>query len=181
MVFEILASNIFSHLMIFAPNIVSKIVLNLGCVFYFNLSQFGSTFGLILGAFWTTLGVLGWLWATFRRIWASLGVNLGLLGAAWSPWTPLLASNLTFDWFLLDFDLPVWQKTTKLAFQVLISLVSKPVFKFEIKSSNLTMSSSLCRSVVLHGCGGLREAVSIKSAASLCEGCRRRVRLHPEF
>ena len=44
-------------------------------------------------------------------------------------------------WFLLDFDLPIWQKSSKLVFKVLISLVLKPVFKFEIKSSNLTMSN----------------------------------------
>ena len=131
--------------MIFTPNIVSKIVLNLGCVFYFNLSQFGSTFGLILGAFWTSLGVLGWLWATFRRIWASLGVNLGLLGAAWSPWTPLLASNLTFDWFLLDVDLPIWQKNNKIGLPSFNLFGIKACFqiwnkKFQSHYVELTMS-----------------------------------------
>ena len=61
----------------------------------------------------------------------------------------------------------------------LLSLASKPVFKFEIKSSNLTMSISLRQSVVLHGCGGLREAVSIRRIPF--EGCRRRVRPSPGF
>ena len=53
------------------------------------------------------------------------------------------------------------ERYVRFLIQISISLVSKAVFKFEKKSSNLTMSISLCPSAVLHGCGGLREAVSI--------------------
>ena len=58
--------------------------------------HFWSTFAHILGSFLRPFGVLGGLWATFGRLWASFGFNLGALGAAWSPWAPILVSEIDF-------------------------------------------------------------------------------------
>ena len=139
------------------------------------------TFGGRFGALLESWGVSGLLLGDFGH----------RLASTWGPWVqlgrlglPFWSQKLIFDWFLVDLDppisqkssklvfqvlmdLPIWPKTSKLVFQVLISLVSKPVFQVSIQSSNRNMSISLCRSVVLHGCGGLREAVSMRGGLPL--------------
>jgi hypothetical protein len=68
----------------------------------------------MLGPLWTTFGVLGWLWAGFGRLWASLGVNLGALGAAWSPWAPIFVSEIDLSLIVGRFGPPNWIKIVKL-------------------------------------------------------------------
>ena len=114
----------------------------------------------LLDHFWqllATFGILGCLCTTFGRRWASFGFNLGALGAAWSPWAPIWVSEHDF---LLIFG---WFGPHDLTKIVKIPQESKLKSKFEIKSSTHNVLIAISRLVSIHGCGGLRVAVSIIS------------------
>ena len=99
----------------------------------------------MLGPLWTTFGVLGWLWAGFGRLWASLGVNLGALGAAWSPWAPIFVSEIDFSLIVGRFEPPNWIKIVKLGLASFNLFGVEACFpslnpKFQSQYVNLTMS-----------------------------------------
>ena len=105
--------------------------------------------------FWCRFGLLLGSRDVSGRLWALFGFNLAVLGAAWSPWAPILISEIDF---LLIFDRFWPPNLTKIA---KTPQESKFRSKFETKSSTHNVSISISRLASLPGCGGLREAVSI--------------------
>ena len=136
------------------------------------LGSFLDPFLVLLNHFWqmlATLGILGCLCNTFGRPWASFGFHLRALGAAWSPWAPILVSEIDVSLIFGRFGPPNWQKSSKFASKVQSKLESKFESKFE--STFKSKFESKFQSHYVNRLSSTDAAVSAKRSqlVSLCQ------------